>query len=145
MKLRDGLRVLPDGSWRVGELPVAHAAGLKYLKAHLVFEEGGAFVVVGPGRMPVAVEGPAFEGRALRIDARAGRATLVLDDGSEEVLTDDVLGMDPVSGRFECLVRGARARARLSRTAHQALLDHAEQEGGHFYLRAGQRLIRIRT
>jgi hypothetical protein len=139
------LRVLPDGSWRVGELPVAHAAGLRYLKAHLVFEDGGAFVVVGPGRMPVVVEGPAFEGRALRIDAGADRATLALDDGSEAELYDDALGMDPASGRFECLVRDGRARARLSRAAHQALLDHAEQEGGRFYLRAGRRLIRIRT
>jgi hypothetical protein len=124
---------------------VAHAAGLKYLKAHLVFEDAGAFVVVGPGRMPVAVEGPAFEARALRIDTDSGQAAIVLDDGSEEILADDVLGMDAASGRFECLVRGARARALLSRTAHQALLDHAEQEGGRFYLRAGQRLIRIRT
>jgi hypothetical protein len=139
------LRVLPDGSWRVGELPVAHAAGLRYLKAHLVFEDAGAFVVVGPGRVPVTVEGPAFEGRALRIDKAADRATLALDDGSVEELADDALGMHPASGRFECLVRGGRARARLSRAAHQALLDHAEQEGGRFFLRAGRRLIRIRT
>ena len=102
------LRVLPDGSWRVGEPPVSHAAGLRYLKAHLVFEEDGAYVVVGPGRVPVIVEGPAFEARALRIDAAADRATLALDDGSVEELGDDALGMDPASGRFECLVRGGR-------------------------------------
>lgn len=137
--------MLPDGSWRVGELPVAHAAGLKYLKAHLVFGDEGAFVAVGPGRLPVAVDGPAFEARALRIDAATGQAAIALDDGSEETLADDALGMDPTSGRFECLVRGGRARALLSRSAHQTLLDHAEQEGGRFFLRAGQHLIRIRT
>lgn len=137
--------MLPDGSWRVGEHAVAHAAGLRYLKAHLVFEEGGAFVAVGPRRVPVILEGPAFEASALRVDAQTGEARVTLDDGSEEPVGDDALGMDADSGRFECVVRGGRARALLSRAAHQALLQHAKEDGGRFYLRAGRRRIPIRT
>ena len=40
------------------------------------------------------------------------------------------LGMDPVTGRFECLVRGGRAEAVLSRAAHQTLLAHAGRKAG---------------
>ena len=70
---------------------------------------------------------------------------MVLDDGSQERVGDDAIGMNGATGRFECLVRGGRARALLSRSAHQTLLDHAEQEAGRFFLRAGPRLILIRT
>lgn len=141
----EGLSVLPDGSWRVGDLPVGHAASLRYLKAHLVFEDDGAFVVVGPGRVRVSVQGPAFEASSLRVDIKSGGAAVVLDDGSEESVTDDAIGMNPTSGRFECLVRGGRARALLSRPAHETLLVHAEEEAGRFFLCAGPRRIPIRT
>lgn len=137
--------MLPDGSWRVGELPVGHGASLKYLKAHLVFEDDGAFVVAGSGRVRVSVQGPAFEAFALRVDVEGGEVAVLLDDGSEESVADDAIGMDPTSGRFECLVRGGRARALLSRPAHEALLVHAEEEAGCFFLRAGPRRIPIRT
>ena len=53
--------------------------------------------------------------------------------------------MSEISGRFECLARGGRARAVFSRAAHQALLDHAIEQDGEFFLQAGERLIRIRT
>lgn len=137
--------MVADGSWHVGELPIAHAAGLKYLKAHLVFENGAAFVAVGPARVPVVVEGPAFEALTLRIHPESGTVAVMLDDGSEERVGDDAIGMDPATGRFECLVRGGRARAALSRPAHQSLLEHAEEQGGRFFLRAGRRSISIRT
>src|SRR5215208_5863866 len=39
-QIPEGLRVLPDGSWRVGELQVLHPPTLRYLKAHLVEEAG---------------------------------------------------------------------------------------------------------
>jgi hypothetical protein len=141
----EGLRVLADGSWRVGDLPIAHAAGLRYLKAHLVFENGGSYVAVGPARVPVAVGGPAFQAIALHVRPESGTAAVALDDGSEEPVGDDAIGMDPVSGRFECLVRGGKARAVLTRPAHQTLLEHAAEQGGRFFLRAGGRSIPIRT
>lgn len=137
--------MLADGSWRVGDLPIAHAAGLRYLKAHLVFENGGSFVSVGPARVPVAVAGPAFQALALRIHPEDGTAAVALDDGSEEPVADDAIGMDPANGRFECLVRGGKARAVLSRPAHQTLLENAAEQGGRFFLRAGARSISIRT
>jgi hypothetical protein len=141
----EGLRVCPDGSWRVGDLPVAHAEGLRYLKARLVHEEAGDFVVEGPQRMPVAVEGPAFEVLSLRIDPAHGEARVELDDGSAETVDDGALGMSESTGRFECRVRGGVFAAFLGRGPHQTLLDHVEQEDGRFFLRAGRRRIPVRT
>jgi hypothetical protein len=141
----EGLRVLADGSWRVGELPVVHDRGLVYLKSHLVFENGGAFVVDGQRRMPVVVEGPAFEATQLRLDFERGSASVILDDGTEESVTSTSLGMSEATGRFECAVRGGRARAVLSRSAHQILLENVDQEDGFFFLRVGTARIPVRT
>jgi hypothetical protein len=129
----------------VGGFAIAHAPSLRYLKARLVFEEDGAFLVEGRERVPVIVEGPPFEVTALRLDDAKSEARVVLDDGSEEPLGSDALSLSAKTGRFECLVRGGQARALLSRGAHQALLDRAEEEGGHFVLRVGNRRIPIRT
>src|SRR5262245_30717199 len=65
----EGLRVLPDGSWRVGDQAVAHARSLRYFKQRLTFEEGGAFVVDGAQRMPITIEGPPFQIESLTFDA----------------------------------------------------------------------------
>lgn len=140
----EGLRVLEDGSWRVGDQPVRHAASLRYLKAHLSLDEGPA-IVDGEKRVPVSLEGPPFEVLRLVVDADRGEWRAALDDGSEEVLADDALGMSEATGRFECAVRGGRARALLSRGAHQALLEAIVEDDGAFFLKAGSRRIRVRT
>lgn len=140
----EGLRVLPNGSWQVGGQPVRHEASLRYLKAHLSFEDGPA-VVDGDKRVPIAVEGPPFEVVRLDVDAGRGECRVLLDDGSQESLADGALGMSAATGRFECAVRGGRALAVLSRAAHQTLLEVVVQEGGVFFLEAGTRRIRIRT
>jgi hypothetical protein len=145
VSLPEGLRVRPDGTWVVGNEPVAHDRSLFYFKSHLVFEDGGAFVVDGARRLDVVVEGPAFQVVLLAVDPMRGEARATLDDGTQEAISDESLGMDAERGRFECAVRGGRARAALSRGAHQVLLDHAEEEEGRFYLRAGVRRFRIRT
>ena len=136
--------MLPDGSWRVGDEPVRHQASLRYLKAHLSLDDQPA-IVQGGKRVPVILEGPPFEVVGLVLDAKRGECRVTLDDGSEEVVADDALGMSPATGRFECAVRGGRAMALLSRSAHQALLDAAMEEEGSFFLQAGARRIRIRT
>jgi hypothetical protein len=110
-----------------------------------VFEDGGAFVVDGPQRTPVAVEGPAFLVTRLVLDAGRAEASAVLDDGSSEPLTGDALGMNEETGRFECLVRGGRARALLSRAAHERLLEKVEEEAGRFFLEVGSRRLWIRA
>jgi len=140
----EGLHVLPNGSWQVGDQPVRHEASLRYLKAHLSFDDGAA-VVDGDKRVPVVVEGPPFEVVRLDVDAGRGECRVALDDGSEETVADDALEMSDATGRFECAVRGGRAKAMLSRSAHQALLKAVVQEGGAFFLEAGPRRIRIRT
>jgi hypothetical protein len=139
------LAVRPDGSWRVGGLHVVHPPTLRYLKSHLVFEDGGAFVVDGKQRMPVEIEGPPFEVVRLVIDAARGTATAVLDDATEEPIREDSLGMDPRTGRFRCVVRGGRAQAVLSRAAHQTLLANVGQEAGQFFLQAGERRWRVQA
>ena len=141
----EGVRVGPDGGWSVGEFRIVHLPSLRFLKARLVFEDEGAFLVEGEQRLPVAVEGPAFEVTELRLDAGAGEARVVLDDGSEEVLGPDSLATDARSGRVECLARGGRARAVFSRAAHQALLEHVEETRGIYHLRVGRRRLPIRA
>jgi hypothetical protein len=141
----EGVRVHPDGGWSVGEFAIAHLPSLRFLKSHLVFEEDGAFLVEGNRRLPVAVEGPAFEVTALRLDESASEARVVLDDGSEELLGPDSLATNPGTNRVECLVRGGRARAVFSRGAHQTLLEHVEEQGRQFHLRVGRRRFSVRS
>jgi hypothetical protein len=141
----EGVRVLPNGGWRVGGFAIAHEPSLRYLKARLVFEEEGAFLVEGPERVPVVIEGPAFEVTALRLDEETGEARVELDDGSVEAVADDALSLSAETGRFECLVRRGLARAVLSRGAHQLLLAHVEEAEKLFVLRVGPRRIPIRT
>jgi hypothetical protein len=139
----EGLRVAKDGSWWVGELPVQHAASLFHLKRHLIFADDGAYVAEGGRRIPVVVEGPPFFVQSLLLDPLAGAATAVLDDGTTEAIGDTSLSVDEETGRIECQVRGGRARAALSRAAHQTILDHVEEEEGRFYLRVGPRRLRL--
>jgi hypothetical protein len=141
----EGLRVEADGTWRVGELQVIHLPSLRYLKQHLEFEDGGVFVADAGRRMPVDVQGPPYAVTSLVLDVARGEARAVLDDGSDEPIADDALGMNEGTGRFECLVKRGRARAVLSRSAHQTLLSHVEDRGGRFVLRVGDRSISIRT
>jgi hypothetical protein len=144
-RLPEGVRVMANGSWQVGGLPILHAASLRQLKSHLVFEADQAFVEDGPRRLPVLIDGPAFEVLALRLDRGTGEARVALDDGSEAGVEPGSLSMNPDTGRFECLARGGLARAVFSRAAHQTLLDNLEEESGAFFLRVGDRLIPIRT
>jgi hypothetical protein len=141
----EGIRVDPDGRWSVGEFRIVHRPSLRFLKARLVFEDEGAYLVEGARRLPVAVDGPAFEVTELRLDSAAGEARVVLDDGSEEVVGPDSLATDARTGRVECLARGGRARAAFSRSAHQALLEHVEEARGGFFLRVGPRRLSIRA
>jgi hypothetical protein len=141
----EGLRVLPDGSWRVGEHQVLHPPTLRYLKSHLTAAEGASFVADGEQRMPIQVEGPPFEVTTLVRDEATGTVVVVLDDGSTEPVRDGSLGMNEETGRFECAVRGGAFRARLSRAAHQMLLDNVVEEDGAFFLCVGPRRIALRT
>jgi hypothetical protein len=142
-KIPEGVRVAPDGAWTVGGLPIRHLPSLRLLKSRLHFSEDGAFLLDGPVRLPVRVEGPPFEVKDLRLDPDTGQVSVRLDDGSEERINE--LGMDEVSGRFVCVVRGGRARAVLSRAAHQELLEHVEQKDGLFYLAVGSSRLPLRT
>jgi hypothetical protein len=144
-EIPEGLRVLPNGQWRVGEHDVVHPPTLRHLKAHLVVDDAGAFIDDGQRRMPIELSGPPFVAVALVVDAAQGSARVVLDDGSEEPVRDTSLGMDDATGRFECRVRKGRTSALLSRGAHQTLLEHTEEEGGHFFLRVGERRLPVRT
>jgi hypothetical protein len=136
---------MANGSWQVGGLPILHAASLRQLKSHLVFEADHAFIEDGPRRLPVLIDGPAFEVLTLHLDRATGEARVALDDGSEAGVEPGSLSMNPDTGRFESRARGGLARAVFSRAAHQTLLDNLEEESGAFFLRVGDRLIPIRT
>jgi hypothetical protein len=139
----DEISVLPDGSWHIGAAPIVHQPSLAYLKAHLVFTDHGAFLEERGKRLKVTVAGPAFQVVRLVLDESRGTARVVLDDASEEPLTDLAMGHE--TARFECAARGGCARAAFSRGAHQTLLEHAVEEDGRFFLRSGEALIPIRT
>jgi hypothetical protein len=145
VKIPEGLRVHSDGSWHVGDQVVAHAPTLRFFKEHLVLEDGGAFVVDGERRVEVSLEGPPFEVVRLEFSEEDERVTAILDDDSREDVGDGSLRMNQVTARFECAAREGRARAVLSRAAHNSLLDAAEQAEGRFFLRVGPRLIPIQT
>ena len=144
-RLPEGVRVLANGSWQVGGLPILHAASLRALKSQLVFEGNEAFIDDGQQRLSVEIDGPAFEVVALRLDAATGEARVALDDGSDDAVEADSLSMNPDSGRFESKARQGRARAVFSRAAHQTLIENLEQDGGTFFLRVGPRRLSIRT
>jgi hypothetical protein len=143
-QIPEGLRVRPDGSWRVGELPVAHERSLRFFKTHLVLEDGGAFIVDRDRRIPVVLEGPPLEATALVFDDSRGELRARFDDGTEEPV-GTALHMNEQTGRFECAARGGRTRAVLSRAAHEALLERVEQEGGSFFVRVGGSRVAVRT
>ena len=140
-----GVRVSRAGAWSVGGLPIRHQPSLRLLKSRLRFSDHGAFLMDGPVRLLVRVEGPPFEVAHFHLDPELGEALAVLDDGSEERLTDASLGMDAGTGRFVCRVRDGLADALLSRTAHQTLLEHVEEENGRFVLAVGTRRLPVRT
>jgi len=139
----DGLHVLPDGSWRVGDLPVSHPRRLRFLKQRLTFEEGGTFIVDGDQRKPLVLEGPAFQVDSLIMDAESGQLRVHLDDGTEEALSEAVIRMSPETGQLQCNVKNGRARAVFSAVAHDALLDQLEHEGGEFFIPVGARRCRV--
>jgi hypothetical protein len=145
VRIPEGLRVLRDGSWRVGDQPVRHAASLRFFKRKLVFEGGEAFVAARGRRVKVILEGPPFEAHRIEFSEQ-GEVVAHLDDGTQERLEGEgALWMDAETGRFECRARGGHSRALLSRGAHQAVLERAEQESGRFFLSAGGRRIPIAT
>jgi hypothetical protein len=141
----EGVRVNSQGAWSVGGLPIRHLPSLHLLKSCLEFESEGAFLRDGPARLPVVVEGPAFEVRSLRLDPERGLALVVLDDGSEEPVLDEALRMHETNGRFVCGVRGGRAQALLSRAAHDTLLENVREDDGGFFLAVGTRRLAVRT
>ena len=144
-RLPEGVRVLADGSWRVGGFPILHAASLRHLKSRLVFEVDQAFIEDGDRRLSVEILGPAFEVTVLRLDRGEERAFVLLDDGSEEAVDETSLSMNAETGRFESKARSGRARAVFSRAAHQTLIDNLEEDDGAFFLRVGALRIPIRT
>jgi hypothetical protein len=139
----DGLRVLPDGSWYAGELPIANSRRLKVLKQRLTFEEGGAFIVDGAQRKPLVLEGPPFHVDVVTFDEAKGEVRVRLDDGSEEVLSEPVIRMSRETGQLECEVKEGRTRAVFSAAAHDVLLEHLEQDGGDFFVLVGAKRCRV--
>jgi hypothetical protein len=127
----------------VGELPFSHPRRLRFLKERLTFEEDGtAAIVEGAQRVRVLVDGPPFQVDQIAFDTEAGEVRVRLDDGSEETLAEPVIRMNPDTGRLECAVKGGRTRAVFSDVAHEALLDHLEQDG-EFYVPLGHRRCKV--
>src|SRR5258708_12730134 len=83
-QIPEGVRVLPDGAWRVGGFPIIHTPSLRHLKTRLVFDEGGAFIADGSQRMPVTVDGPPFEVLSLVLEGTKGEVHAPLAARTEQ-------------------------------------------------------------
>ena len=138
-QIPEGLKVRPDGSWRVGDLQVIHPPTLRYLKSHLVLR-GPAARSWWTGRSACRSRsnGPPFEVVSLVVDGARGAARVVLDDGTEETVREDSLGMDRADGPLP--LPGAR-RARAGRVVADRAPDPARprRTGGRAVLPAGRR------
>src|SRR5579859_1166233 len=123
----EGVRILPDGSWRIGAIPLSHPRRLRQLKQRLEFADGTAYLVDGERRLPVTLEGPPFQVDSIDFDAERGEVQVNLDDGTKELLRDPVIRMNPETGKFECAAKEGRTRAVFSRVAHDTLLQMLEE------------------
>jgi hypothetical protein len=142
-RIPEGLRVLSDGTWRAGDAAISQPRRLRYLKRNLLFDQEGAFLTDGDRRLPVALDGPPFQVESIVFDAEHGEVRVLLDDGSEERLSDAIVKMSPASGQFECAVKDGRARAMFSEAAHDTLLDLLEHQGEDFFVPLGAQRCRV--
>jgi hypothetical protein len=86
------------------------------------------------------VEDAAYEVRTVDVTPDE-RVSVRLSDRTAEALEPHTLTVGP-DGVLQCKVKAGRARARFSRDAQYQLGALLEQdEGGHVYLRAGERRL----
>ena len=115
-RVPEGLSVRADGTWHVGEYPSLTSAACATSKRTSSSKRTGRSSWTA--RTASLWRSRVRPSRCSHLDVDHGKAEIrvALDDGSEELLTEGALGMDPVTGRLECRVRGG-SRAQPSREA----------------------------
>ncbi len=119
-----GIRLDRDLRWWHDDEPIEHPKIIEAFNTGLRPTEDGRFQLhLGSDWCFVQVEDAAY--LVSRVEVFADGVHLWLSDRSEERLVPDTLTVD-ADGVFACLVKGGRAKARLSRDAQFSLGEQLE-------------------
>ena len=114
-----------EGEWFTEEGEITHAGIVATLRQQLREEEGRYFVQIGPQRFPVEVEDTPFT--VVRVEPQRGEMSLLLNDGSSELLNPFTLKLAEGDVPY-CKVKGGRFEARLTRAAAHQLARSIEYD-----------------
>lgn len=124
-----GLFLARDGTWFHDGQGVHHERLAALLHRSIARRDDGVLVVTtGVDVVPFVAEDAPYLVRTVRVL----EATLVLSDGSEEVLASP-LHVD-AAGRVRVRVKGGRFWALLSRSASQVVMSGLDEHGAHVRL-----------
>ena len=119
------LRITRDGEWLHEDVEVTHPGILANLRSNLRQDEAGAYLQVGPVRVPVELADTPYV--VVRVEMADAGAAVILNDLSREPLDLDTLAFGPGDIPY-CRVLGGRFEARFSRGAAWELLQHLEHD-----------------
>jgi hypothetical protein len=138
-----GIRLDARLRWWHDDEPIEHPRIIELFNTSLVLDAEGRYQLqIGKDWCYVQVEDAAYEVRTVDV-TEDERVSVRLGDRTAEALDPATLAVGP-DGVFTCQVKGGRAKARFSRDAQHQLGELLEQdEGGHLFLRVGQRRLAV--
>jgi hypothetical protein len=119
------LAIDADGAWLSEGVEVTHPGILANLRSNLRQDDAGAYLQVGPVRVPVELADTPYV--VVRVEMADAGATVILNDLSREALDLDTLVFGPGDIPY-CRVLGGRFEARFNRGAAWELLQHVEHD-----------------
>ena len=138
-----GIRLDRALRWWHDDVLIEHPRIIEVFNTSLGLDEAGRHVLrIGNDWCVVQVEDAAYEVRTVDVTPDE-RVSVRLSDRTAEALDPGTLAVD-AEGVLTCRVKGGRAKARFSRDGQYQLGELLEQdEGGHLYLRAGERRLSV--
>ncbi|WP_257461349.1 DUF1285 domain-containing protein [Archangium lipolyticum] len=138
-----GIRLDARLRWWHDDEPIEHPRIIELFNTSLVLDDEGRYQLqIGKDWCYVQVEDAAYEVRTVDVTSDE-RVSVRLSDRTAEALDPATLAVGS-DGVLTCGVKGGRGKARFSRDAQYQLGELLEQdEGGHLFLRAGQRRLPV--
>lgn len=138
-----GIRLDKTLRWWHDDEPIEHPKIIELFNTSLVLDDDGRYQLrIGQDWCFIQVEDAAYEVRTVDVTPDE-RVSVRLSDRTAEALDPATLALEP-DGVFSCRVKRGRAKARFSRDAQYQLGELLEEgEGGHLFLRAGQRRVAL--
>lgn len=136
--LAGAFRIDREGTWYHEDVEVTHPGVLRNLYANLRTDGEAHHLQVGPLRVPVEVADAPFVVVRAEVDREAGTVSVLLTDGSRELLQPETLLLDG-RGIPYCRVKDGRYRARLSLSSWLQLAAAVEVDG-----RSGETILVLR-